>query len=518
VSFGEAPRPAGSVTVTEQGSFHEPLTAAVYDRFWAGFQLAPDAEREYGPLAAHTRPGFSIRTPTFTLQKQRLFALVRGGGMAYTAVAQHAVLAGPLHTRLPQTFQDSEQYRWVELHMGQYLGMRMHVEYTADPKTNFAVAMLVEADTAPPSDPLPPQKLVPRQDEPEALTKVRAAEAELAKNVVWSSRLVLAMWDGPAVDSPVFIRGNPRSTGAIVPHRNLEALAGTEKLSHQHGSGRIELAKQWIDPTQNPLLARVMVNRVWHHLFGRGLVPSTDNFGVLGEKPTHPVLLDDLAQGFIAHRWSIKWLIKTCVLTEAFQRSSSPHPAAVQVDPNNSLLHSYPVRRLDGEAIRDAMLQVSGRLDARLYGPSVPIQLTPFLDGRGRPAVSGPVDGDGRRSLYLAVRRNFLSPFLLAFDTPIPFSTMGRRQVSNVPAQALILLNDPLVHTIAKHWGKAVAEADGTPRERIATMYLQAFSRQATDRELDACEVFLGERTAKAEAWAELAHALLNVKEFIFLR
>src|SRR5581483_7670768 len=136
--------------------------------------------------------------------------------------------------------------------------------------------------------------------------------------------------------------------------------------------------------------------------------------------------------------------------------------------------------------IRDAMLAVSGRLDQREYGPSVPIHLTPFLQGRGRPA-SGPLDGNGRRSVYLAVRRNFLSPFLLAFDTPIPFSTVGRRTVSNVPAQALILLNDPFVQQQAQTWAKRTLALPGTPAERIGAMYLAAFGRPATEQELTAC-------------------------------
>jgi hypothetical protein len=169
------------------------------------------------------------------------------------------------------------------------------------------------------------------------------------------------------------------------------------------------------------------------------------------------------------------------------------------------------------------MLAVSGRLDLKAYGPSVPIYLTPFLEGRGRPA-SGPLDGDGRRSLYLAVRRNFLSPFLLAFDTPIPFSTMGRRSVSNVPAQALILLNDPFVYQQAEVWARRVLSHPGTPAERVDGMYVSAFGRPPTEDERAACLAFLGAQAKRhgaspddARVWADLAHTLFNVKEFIFV-
>jgi hypothetical protein len=181
------------------------------------------------------------------------------------------------------------------------------------------------------------------------------------------------------------------------------------------------------------------------------------------------------------------------------------------------------LRRLEGEAIRDAMLAVSGHLDPKPFGPSVPIYLTPFLDGRGRPG-SGPLDGGGRRSLYLAVKRNFLSPFLLAFDTPAPFSTVGRRTVSNVPAQALILLNDPFVHAQADAWAKAVLAKPGTTPERITGMYLSAFGRSPTDDERKACEAFLSRQadlhqteSGDPKVWADLAHTLYNVKEFIYL-
>jgi hypothetical protein len=195
-----------------------------------------------------------------------------------------------------------------------------------------------------------------------------------------------------------------------------------------------------------------------------------------------------------------------------------------RADPDNLLLHRMRMRRLEGEAIRDAMLVVSGRFVDRLYGPPVPVHLTAFQDGRGRPN-SGPLDGDGRRSLYLSVRRNFLAPFLLAFDTPSPFSTVGRRTVSNVPAQSLILLNDPFVHQQAKLWAKRVLARPGSTHERIIGMYESAFTRSPTETELTACIEFLQHRPAAqargniddAAAWTDLAHILFNVKEFIFL-
>jgi hypothetical protein len=270
-----------------------------------------------------------------------------------------------------------------------------------------------------------------------------------------------------------------------------------------------------------------MVNRIWHHLFGRGIVSSVDNLGVLGELPTHPELLDYLAVQFIKQGWSVKKTIRAVVLSRTYQMSAATGGPADEADPRNLLWHRMKVRRLEGEVIRDTMLAVSGRLNPRMYGPSVPVFLTPFLSGRGRPA-SGPLDGDGRRSLYVAIRRNFLSPMMLAFDTPIPFSTVGRRTVSNVPAQALILMNDPFVHQQAGLWAKRVLAVSGTPAERIRTMYLTAFSRPPTETELAACLKFLGSQAQlqaqsngkkldEVGAWTDLAHVLFNAKEFIFL-
>jgi hypothetical protein len=526
VTFGDGPRQAGSRTMrrTNTASWRvhtEPRTAAVFDPFWANLKLASYTGADHGVLGKLPRAGFTIRTPSFVLAKKKLHYLVRGGGQVFAAVGQPSVIAGPLHGSLIQPFKNDSNYRWVTHDLSGYVGQRLHVELTADPKTPFAVAMVMQSDDDPPG-------LMFARAAREAELKYdkdasigdhfAKMERDLAAKVVWESRLALSMWDGPAVDSPVFIRGNPRTPGPLVPHRSLEALAGVEKIRHDTGSGRLELAKQWTDPKQNPLIARVMVNRVWHHLFGRGLVPSTDNFGVLGEAPTHAELLDHLASAFVADGWSVKRLIRTLVLTDAYRMSSTGTRAADEADPANHLLHKFRVKRLEGEAIRDAMLSTSGRLDRTVGGPSIPVHLTPFMDGRGKPDKSGPLDGNGRRSLYLAVRRNFLNPFLLTFDTPIPFSTVGRRQVSNVPAQALILMNDPFVHEQAERWGKELAKKSNSVDERVSGMYLTAFGRPPTTDEAKACAAFVAGKEANAKAWGDLAHTLFNVKEFVFVR
>jgi cytochrome c553 len=525
VTFGATAVNAGTARIVGDRLAFEPTTAAAFDPFWANLKLAPGTANDTGALGRATRAGFSIRTPSFILEKRKLHYLVRGGGMAFAAVGQQAVIAGPLHGSLVTAFKNEEQYRWVTHDVSGYVGQRLHVELTADPKSPFAVAMVIQSDEAAPPVPFdqPKPKAVP--EAAAVVTELTAKEKNLAKKAVWESRTVVGMWDGPAVESPVFVRGNPRTPGPAVPPRSLEAIHGPAGLKHKTAGGRLELAELWTDPKTNPFVPRVAVNRVWHHLFGRGLVASTDNFGVLGEAPSHPELLDYLATTFTANPgsdaggmgWSLKKLIRTLVLTDTYRQSSAGSPEADTTDPTNALLHKFRLKRLEGEAIRDAMLSVSGRLDPKMYGPGVLIHLTPFLDGRGKPG-SGPVDGDGRRSIYMAIRRNFLSPFLLAFDTPIPFSTVGRRQVSNVPGQSLILLNDPLVHEQADRWAKRVLAEKGTTAERIERMYLTAYGRRPTADETKTCAEFVAGKEQDAKAWGELAHTLCNVKEFVFVK
>ena len=355
-------------------------------------------------------------------------------------------------------------------------------------------------------------------------------QSELLKQVKAESRTAPAMLDGNGVDENVLVRGVAKNTGDLVPRRFLEAIAGRSQSPYPAvSSGRLRLAADILSP-DDPFPARVMANRVWQHLMGTGIVPTVDNFGVLGQPPSHLELLDYLAQTFRGEMgWSVKKLVRSIVLSRTYQMSSYPDPKAEQADPQNSLLHRMPVRRLEAEAIRDSILAVSGRLDKTVGGQSVDVYVTQFMEGRGKPA-GGPLDGAGRRSLYIKVRRNFLSPMMLAYDMPIPFATVGRRSISNVPAQALILMNDPFVTEQAGVWAKRIlSEGKLPPGQRIAQMYQEAFSRPPTDEEVADGMTFLGQmgelygldadhRADDERVWADYAHVLFNVKEFIFVR
>jgi hypothetical protein len=196
----------------------------------------------------------------------------------------------------------------------------------------------------------------------------------------------------------------------------------------------------------------------------------------------------------------------------AYQMSSRVDPAAANADPENKLLHHFPVRRLEAEAIRDSILAVAGVLDEQTLGPSVPPYISKFQEGRGQPE-SGPLDGARRRSIYIQVRRNFLTPMFLAFDYPLPMSTIGRRSVSTVPSQALILMNDEFMELESREWAKKLAAQEADPRRRVTRMYEAAFARPPEDWELAEALEFV-----RTRAWPDLAHVLMNSAEFIYVR
>lgn len=337
------------------------------------------------------------------------------------------------------------------------------------------------------------------------------------------------VYDGDAINSPVFIRGDHKQTSPNrVPRHFFPALNVNDSAYTSTGSGRMELAESILDP-KNPVTARVMVNRIWHYLFGRGIVETVDNFGLQGKLPTHPQLLDYLAIRFQKDNWSIKKMIRLIVLSETFRRSTNASENAQQKDPSNLYLARFPVLRLEGEAIRDGLLMASGRLDTTMYGPPVPVYLTSFMNGRGKPAQSGPVDGAGRRSIYQEVRRNFLDPMMLAFDRPIPFSTFGKRNVTNVPAQSLFLMNDSFVVIQAGLMAeRLIAQKNKTEDEQIRLAYQIALSRPASEDEIKKGKDFLqklsevyGVRSndiiTNVIIWKDYCHSLFNLKEFIFL-
>jgi hypothetical protein len=253
-------------------------------------------------------------------------------------------------------------------------------------------------------------------------------------------------------------------------------------------------------------------------------VRSVDNLGQLGDRPSHSALLDRLARDAVGDGWSCKRLIRRIALSSTYAMASvDADPRAAAADPDNALLHRQNLRRLEAEPLRDALLAFGDRLDERRFGPPVPVPLADGENARGKPAVAGPADGRGRRSIYLAVPRNFLDEFLLAFDLPTPFATVGARNVSNVPAQSLALFNDPFVQGMSRLAAEHLfAAGPSSPRARLDRLFLTAFARPATDDEAGPCLQFVAEAAAggpdPVAPWAALAHVLVNRKEFQFLQ
>ena len=348
-----------------------------------------------------------------------------------------------------------------------------------------------------------------------------AKVAGIAKTIP-DVRRVPSMAEGDGRNEHVFIRGRHHNLGDEVPRRFLAAVQGSEEGFETALSGRMELAN-WLVDERNPLPARVMVNKVWHHLFGRGIVGSVDNFGFLGERPSHPELLDHLASWYRENGWSTKSLIRKIMLSRTYQMSSATTDAEAEMkDPKNQLFHRANVKRMEGEALRDTVLAITGNLKDEMFGRSVPVYLTSFMEGRGRPRSSGPLDGAGRRSIYVEVRRNFLTPMMTAFDTPPPATTVGRRSISNVPAQALIMMNDPFVVDQASKWAVKLTEEFENDEKLVHGMYQRMFGRNADLDVSTAAIGFLKEQTAeqggdRTKAVADLAHVLFNVKEFMFV-
>ncbi len=463
-----------------------------------------------------------LRSPSFEIPDDTIHLRLRAkGGMMrvvidnyHMAVHQPLLFKGTIHKDL----DTKGEFVWMRFDgdLKKYRGHRAYLEFV-DPGPGFLEIDEIRFSNGPPA--ASPAKAAPPAPADERIGDLLAEGRRLATSLP-PERFALTMAEGTPDLARVYVRGSHRSLGEEVPLRFLSALGGRE-------GNRLALAEETVSP-DNPLTARVAVNRVWHHLFGRGLVASVDDFGPMGQTPSHPELLDWLAADFVANGWSLKRTVRSLVLTNAYVQSSLPHPSLraerlAEADPTNRLLHRMPVRRLAAEAIRDSLLAVSGSLDTTLHGASIPTHRTDFMTGRGaRP--SGPLDGDGRRTIYGSIYRNFLPPLLTTFDLPNPFGPKGARSVSNVPAQALALMNDPFVADQAKKWaGRLLDDSALDDRTRLAHMVEAATGTAPDPSTVDALAAFLDEQSTLYGArdervWSDLAHALFNSKDFLYVR
>jgi hypothetical protein len=358
----------------------------------------------------------------------------------------------------------------------------------------------------------------------EQLKVVEARQKELKKSAPEKPMAMSARDRKTVADSEIRIRGIADHRGAVIPRGFLTvaSILDSPQISKTQ-SGRAELA-HWISDPANPLIARVFVNRVWMHLMGQGIVRSVDNFGKLGDRPSHPELLDTLSVDFMRDGWSIKRLIRRVVLSRAYGLSSKSSDESSAKDPENQLWSRQNRRRLTAESIRDSMLAMSGRLDRATGGSSV--------EGMGEQAVANnPADqqaraagGPLRRSLYLPIIRNDLPPFLTIFDFADPDVVTGKRSVTNVPAQALLMLNSPFVRECAAALGAKVTSINEltTDAARVEWVYRTMLNRRASPSETSRAVRFLRESIATdaaiaAEQWARLCQTIFATSEFQIL-
>ncbi len=509
-----------------------------------------------------------LRTRTFGVNGDTLWYRYKGRADVFLAVDSHRQISGPLHGIVRQKLDSKGGgWKWFGHKLSDYIGHRVHVEFT--PRGAFALERVQFGGGEPPVvrsvNSRLAKLLTSDADLANGLAKLLTsaandcadgrADRETAELLNWvirhddlleksadlgqafaayrktksdiertipSAVWALSLLDGNGEDEPVLVRGNHLTPKLErVPRMLLKAL-GNSGLTNL-GSGRMALAKRMIDPG-NPFVSRVAVNRIWHHLFGRGIVETVDNFGVAGQAPTHPELLDYLASQIMNRGWSVKDLIRQVVLSQTYRQSSKPNLAGTKMDPNNHLLHRMPIRRLQAEVIRDQLLVISGRIDRQQFGRGPKVHITPFMRSNRSPSGSGPMDGAGRRSIYVEVRRNHLESMLMAFDKPTPFTTMGRRTVSNSPAQPLIMLNNEFVHQQAALWADTLLKtANANAGELVSLAYRQAFGREPEPWESGVAVEFLEQQQKLVDSdslkqpLADLCHTLFNVKEFIFV-
>lgn len=379
------------------------------------------------------------------------------------------------------------------------------------------------------ADAKPPEKLetlYPEATKAE-LKKLRDELAALEKNPP-ELPAAMGVTEDKITDLAIHVRGNPLKLGEVIARRTPPVMKGpvVPQFSASE-SGRRQLAEWLIDP-QHPLTARVFVNRVWRWHFGKGLVRTTDNFGLLGEAPAHPELLDWLARRFVAGGWSIKSLHRLILNSSTYQQGSAPSTEAAERDPDNRLVSRFNVRRLDAEEVRDALLAVSGKLDPTLGGSLLKVKNRGFLFDHTSIDLSDYTSN--RRSIYLPVIRNNVYDLFQLLDFPDPAVPTGDRIATTVAPQALLMLNSEFVMQSAEELaGKLLAESKSDD-ERLSRAYAMTYGRNATAAEREANRVFLAKveesfaatepdaANRKRQAWNVLCHVVIAANEFVYIR
>ncbi len=333
----------------------------------------------------------------------------------------------------------------------------------------------------------------------------------------------MAVQDKPApADSPLYYKGDAKKPQGAVPRGGLSTLAVAFRAIPPGESGRRELA-DWIASAENPLTGRVIVNRVWQHLFGRGIVETPDDFGDMGARPTHPTLLDDLAFRFVREGWNVKALIRELVLSRAYRMSSQSSTAGTQKDPANKLLWRMNRKPLEAEPLRDALLELGGTLDrSPLIGSKVATLGEPISPQGRELGTKGFFDGElpdepTRRSIYLPLLRAQGNPAMQCFDAADPNLVVGQRRSTIVPSQALFLMNSELALKQAQGLAARVLAEPGTADARIVKAWRMCFTRKPSAGEVKILQKTIAATPDEPAAWARICQTLMMTAEFRIL-
>ena len=354
----------------------------------------------------------------------------------------------------------------------------------------------------------------------EELTALEKAPPELPTS--------MGVTEDEIVDVPIHVRGNPSRLGDVVPRHVPAVMKGPEMpgFSGQH-SGRRELA-EWLVNDHHPLTSRVLVNRVWRWHFGRGLVASADNFGLLGEKPSHPELLDWLAKEFIHRKWSLKEMHRLILLSNTYQQSTLVSSEAATADPDNRLWSRFPVRRLAAEEIRDSLLFVSGQLDTTMGGSLLKVKNRGYLFDHT--SIDTTDYNSPRRSLYLPVIRNNVFEMFQLLDFPDPAVPTGDRATTTVAPQALMMMNSDFVMQAADALAGRVLTKESSDSERVKEIYVTCLGREPSDEEIsqdlqliqDTLQTFSSDARSDKDrlttAWSVACQVVLASSEFVYLQ
>jgi hypothetical protein len=445
----------------------------------AAWKTYLDGKARANPVFAAWRALGAIPDADFAARAPAVLAMLK-------ADKAHAGVLAALEKKKPASFKDV---------------CEVHAALLTKPEGDKALAAVLGKDGPLDFDDRSFERVLNRKERDDLRALRRKADEWKAKSPVAPAR-AMVLTDGTPTEPVVFLRGNPNNRGPRVPRQFPELLTGPGRKPFADGSGRLEMAKAIADP-KNPLTARVMVNRVWGHLFGQGIVRTPSDLGVRSDPPTHPQLLDWLAVRFVESGWSVKSLHRLIVTSHAYRQSSAVPAAVAKADPENRLLARMSRKRITFEGLRDGLLTAAGRLDPAVGGRSVNLFKEPFAT---------------RRAVYGFIDRQNLPGTFRSFDVALPDTHAPQRFTTTVPQQALFLMNAPFVIEQAKALAARTTATE--PATRVGELYRLVYARPPGTDEVTVALTFIQTPPpdgTKLDPWQQLAQVLLLSNEFAFV-